>query len=71
MFRSPASRFVLRCLLYGAGAFLVSVKASSLGSPLTGYELMHAAIDGCLAALAYGGIGAVSRTVEPNIGRKA
>ena len=70
MFDNVQARYVLRCVLFGVSAFLVSLQASSLGSDLTGDELLAAAIAGGIAALAYAGIGAAVPIVEPNIGNK-
>lgn len=70
MFDSVTARYVLRCVLFGVAAFLVSVQASATGSDLTGDEVLYAVIAGGIAALAYAGIGAASPAVEPNIGNK-
>lgn len=70
MFDSVQARYVLRCILFGVSAFLVSLQASATGSDLTGDEVLYAAIAGGIAALSYAGIGAASPAVEPNIGNK-
>lgn len=70
MFDSPTSRYVLRSVLFGVSAFLVSLQASGLGSQLNWGEVLNAAIAGGIACLAYAGIGQVSASVEPNVGRK-
>ena len=70
MFDTPASRYVLRSVLFGVSAFLVSLQASALGSSLDWGEVINAAIAGGIAGLAYAGIGAASASVEPNIGNK-
>jgi hypothetical protein len=70
VFDSVQARYVLRCVLFGVSAFLVSVQASATGSSLTWAEVLYAAIAGGLAALAYAGIGAASTAVEPSIGNK-
>lgn len=68
MFDSVTARYLLRVCLYGVGAILVSLQASSNGSDLTNGEIVQALIAGGLAALAYAGIGYASPAVEPNIG---
>lgn len=70
MFDSVRARYVLRCVLFGISAFLVSLQASTLGSDLTWDETAAAAIAGGIAALAYAGIGAAVPAVEPSIGNK-
>ena len=70
MFDSVTARYVLRCVLFGVSAFLVSLQASSSGSDLTQGELIQAVIAFGLAGLAYAGIGAASPAVEPSIGNK-
>lgn len=70
MFDSVTARYVLRCVLFGVSAFLVSLQASTLGSDLTSDEVWAAAIAGGIAALAYAGIGAAVPAVEPSIGNK-
>lgn len=70
MFDTPASRYVLRSILFGVSAFLVSLQASALGSSLEWSEVLNAAIAGGIAGLAYAGIGAASSAVEPNVGNK-
>ena len=69
MFDNVQARYVLRCVLFGVAAFLVSVQASATGSDLTWNEVLYAAIAGGIAALAYAGIGAVVPAVEPSIGK--
>lgn len=70
MFDSVTARYVLRCVLFGVSAFLVSLQASSTGSDLETSEWRNAIIAGALAGLAYAGIGAASPQVEPSIGNK-
>ena len=70
MFDSVTARYVLRCVLFGVSALLVSLQASSAGSDLESGEIVQALIAGGIAALAYAGIGAASPAVEPNIGNK-
>jgi len=70
VFDSVTARYVLRCLLYGVGAFLASLQASTLGSDLTSSEFWAAVIAGGIASLAYAGIGAAVPAVEPSIGNK-
>ena len=70
MFDSPTSRYVLRCVLFGVSAFLVSLQASASGSDLQSSEAVLALIAGGIAALTYAGIGAASSAVEPSIGNK-
>jgi len=69
VFDNVQARYVLRCVLFGVSAFLVSVQASATGSDLTWDEVLYAAIAGGIAALAYAGIGAASSSVEPSIGK--
>lgn len=68
MFDSVTARYVLRCVLFGVSAVLVSLQASSAGSDLSQGEVVQALIAGGIATLAYAGIGAASPAVEPNIG---
>ena len=68
MFDNVAARYVLRCVLFGVSALLVSLQASSAGSELESGEIVQALIAGGIAALAYAGIGAAVPAVEPNIG---
>lgn len=68
MFDTVIARYVLRCLLFGVSAVLVSLQASSAGSDLQSSEIVQALIAGGIAALAYAGIGAASPAVEPSIG---
>lgn len=70
MFDSVTARYVLRAVLFGVSAVLVSLQASSAGSDLSQGEVVQALIAGGIAALAYAGIGAASSSVEPNIGNK-
>lgn len=70
MFDSVQARYVLRCVLFGIAAILVSLQASSSGSDLTQDEVLQAFIAGGIAALAYAGIGAASPAVEPSIGNR-
>lgn len=71
MINAAEVRYVVRSSLFGVSAFLVSLQASALGSSITSDEVVNAGLAGGIAALAYAGIGAVSKNVEPNIGRKA
>ncbi len=72
MFDSVTARFVLRCMLFGVSAFLVSLQAaaqaSGAGSALNGGDVVNALIAGGIAGIAYAGIGAAVPAVEPNIG---
>jgi hypothetical protein len=68
VFDSVTARYVLRCVLFGLSAVLVSLQASSTGSDLQTSEVYQALIAGGIAALAYAGIGAAVPAVEPNIG---
>ena len=70
MFDNVAARYVLRCVLFGVSALLVSLQASSAGSDLESGEIIQALIAGGIAALAYAGIGAAVPAVEPSIGNK-
>jgi len=70
MFRSPGSRYALRAALVGIGSCLSSLAASTFGSDLQLGEVFLALATGFSASLAYAGLGAVSKSVEPNIGRK-
>lgn len=70
MFDSVGARYVLRCVLFGVSAILVSLQASGYGSSISQAELVDALIAGGIAALAYAGIGAAVPAVEPNIGNK-
>lgn len=69
MFSTVEARYVLRSILFGLSGVLVSLQASSSGSDLNKSEVIQALIAGGLAALSYAGIGAVSASVEPSIGR--
>jgi hypothetical protein len=70
MFKSVEARYVLRCVLFGLSAVLVSLQASASGSALDSGEVVNALIAGGIAALAYAGIGAAVPQVEPHIGVK-
>jgi len=70
MFDSVTARYLLRTVLFGVSAFVVSLQASSTGSDLETSEWRDAILAGVLAALAYAGIGAASTAVEPSIGNK-
>ena len=74
MFDNVAARYVLRCVLFGVSAFLVSLQAaaqaSGAGSALNSGDLINALIAGGIAGIAYAGIGAAVPAVEPNIGVK-
>lgn len=70
MFKSPESRYVLRASLVGVGMFLASLSASMVGSDLTSGEIVLAISTGFGGGLAYAGLGAASKAVEPNIGNK-
>ncbi len=70
MFKSPESRFALRASLVGIAAFLASLSASMVGSDLTWGETVLALSTGFTGGLAYAGVGAVSKSVEPSIGNK-
>jgi len=70
MFKSPESRYVLRSSLVGVAAFLASLSASMVGSDLTWGEAVLALSTGFTGGLAYAGIGAASKSVEPSIGNK-
>lgn len=71
MFSSPNSRFALRSILVGIGAFLSSLAASTYGSDLQLGEVIFGLSSGFAAALAYAGLGGASKSVEPNVGNKA
>jgi hypothetical protein len=68
MFSEVEARFALRCVLFGLSAFLVALQAN--GSPVTWSAVWSSAIAAGVAALAYGGIGYASSSVEPSIGNK-
>lgn len=70
MFDSVQARYVLRSVLCGVSAVLVSLQASAAGSALDNNEIVQALIAGGIAALAYAGIGAAVPAVEPSIGNK-
>jgi NO-binding membrane sensor protein with MHYT domain len=70
MFDNVRARYVLRCVLFGVSAFLVSLQASASGSDLVRGEVIQALITAGIAALSYAGIGVASSSVEPNIGNK-
>lgn len=70
MFDTVGARYVLRCALVGLASLLVSLQASASGSALDNNEILQAFIAAGIAALAYAGVGAASRSVEPNIGKK-
>lgn len=70
VFESKESRYVLRSALVGVAAFLASLSASMVGSDLTGGEVVLALSTGFSGGLAYAGIGAAFKSVEPSIGNK-
>lgn len=70
MFDKVEVRFALRCVLFGLSGFLVSLQASGLGSAITWNEVINAFLSGSITGLSYAGIGIVSKTVEPSIGRQ-
>ena len=70
MFKSPEARYALRSTLVGVASFLSSLSASMVGSSLTGGELVLALSTGFAGALAYAGLGAIAKPVEPSIGNK-
>lgn len=70
MFASPESRYVLRSSLVGVSTFLGSLSASMIGSDLTWGEVVLAVSTGMSGALAYAGIGAAFKSVEPSVGNK-
>lgn len=67
MFKSVQARFALRCTLVGLGAVISSLIASTAGSDLTLNECLIAVGSGFSGAMAYAGLGAFSKSVEPNI----
>lgn len=70
MFQSVEARYALRSSLVGVAAFLASLSASMVGSSLTWGEVVLALSTGFTGGLAYAGIGAASKSVEPSIGRQ-
>ena len=70
MFKSVESRFALRASLVGLASFASSLSASMVGSSLTWGEVVLAVSTGLAGLLAYAGIGAQSKSVEPSIGNK-
>lgn len=70
MFTSPTSRFALRAVLVGVGAFLSSLAASTAGSDLTQGEVWLALASGWAFGIGYAGLGVASKSVEPNVGNK-
>lgn len=70
MFSTPESRYVLRSTLVGAASFLGSLAASMVGSDLTGGEIVLALSTGFAGGLAYAGLGAAVKSVEPSVGNK-
>lgn len=70
MFKNVQARFALRAFLTGALGFLVSMKASALGSEITQAEVLNAFLDWGIVSLTYAGIGYAVPQVEPNIGNK-
>lgn len=68
MFDKVEYRFAARAFFVGALGFLISLKASLLGSPLTGEEVYSALLDWGITSLTYAGIAPFSKTLEPNIG---
>jgi sugar (pentulose or hexulose) kinase len=70
VFDKVGARYALRCVLFGVSALLVSLQASASGSDITQGEVINALIAGGIAALAYAGIGAGFKQVEPSIGKK-
>ena len=71
MFGKVEARYALRCVLFGIAAAVASIQASGYGSGISSDELVNALLVAVSAALSYAGIGAVSKSVEPSIGRKA
>ena len=71
MFETAESRYVLRSTLVGVGMGLSSLASSMVGSDLQAGEVVLAASIGFGGALAYAGIGAASKSVEPSIGNRA
>ncbi len=70
MFKSVQSRYALRSVLVGVGGFLSSLAASAYGTSLELGEVILALSTGWGLGLTYAGIGALSKSVEPSIGRK-
>lgn len=69
MFSTVEARFALRATLVGIGALLSSLAASTYGSDLELGELILALSSGFGGGLGYAGLGGLSKSVEPNIGR--
>lgn len=70
MFDNVQARYVLRAVLTGVLAALVSIQASASGTDLHWDEVLQAVIAGGIASLVYAGIGAAVPAVEPSIGNK-
>jgi hypothetical protein len=68
MFDNVQARFYARAIFVGALAFLISLKASLLGSDLTPSEVYNALLDWGITSLTYAGIAPFSKILEPNIG---
>lgn len=68
MFDDVRARFAARAFFVGFLGFLLSLKASSLGSELTWAEVLNAVLDWGIASLTYAGVAPFSKTLEPNIG---
>lgn len=68
MFSKVEARFAARAFFVGGLAFLISLKASMLGSDLTSSEMYNALLDWGITSLTYAGVTPFSKTLEPNIG---
>lgn len=67
-FNKVEARFVARAFFVGGLAFLISLKASLLGSDLTASEVYNALLDWGITSLTYAGVAPFSKILEPNIG---
>lgn len=68
MFNKVEARFAARAFFVGGLAFLISLKASLLGSDLTSSEVYNALLDWGITSLTYAGVAPFSKILEPNIG---
>lgn len=68
MFNKVEVRFAARAFFVGGLAFLISLKASLLGSDLTSSEVYNALLDWGITSLTYAGVAPFSKILEPNIG---
>lgn len=72
MFSTPGSRYALRSTLVGISGAVSSLASSAISGGLSPYQQAILALSsGLTLGLAYAGIGAVSKSVEPSVGSKS